>query len=250
MSKKQTVDFGFEEVTPQEKTEKVAAVFTKVSHGYDLMNDAMTLGLHRIWKRIAIDYAQVNRGDCVLDLAAGTGDLTYQLCRAVGARGQVIMSDINEAMLQQGYRRFLDRGHCDPLQVCLANAEALPFKSDHFDAITLAFGLRNMTDKAKALGEARRVLKPGGRLVVLEFSKALSPMLAKIYDRYSFDVIPKIGEWLLGDRDSYQYLVESIRRHPDQAQLKQMFKAVGFDEVGVANLMGGIVAIHWGVTWQ
>jgi demethylmenaquinone methyltransferase/2-methoxy-6-polyprenyl-1,4-benzoquinol methylase len=243
------VSFGYESVTPEEKTKKVGEVFSRVSSKYDVMNDAMTLGWHRLWKKITIDYAQICPGDRVLDLAAGTGDLTHQLCRVVGDKGMVVMSDINPQMLKHGANRLYDRGYVRPLRICLANAEALPFPEDYFDAITLAFGLRNMTNKDQALRECRRVLTPGGRLVVLEFSKPYVESLSKLYDWYSFEIIPSIGAWVAHDRASYQYLVESIRQHPDQETLADCFKAAGFDEVGYANLMAGVVAIHWGVKW-
>jgi demethylmenaquinone methyltransferase/2-methoxy-6-polyprenyl-1,4-benzoquinol methylase len=245
----QMVSFGDQFVTPAEKTRKVGEVFSRVSATYDLMNDAMTLGWHRIWKKIAIDYAQVCRGDRVLDLAAGTGDLTHQLCRAVGDQGLVVMSDLNFDMLTEGANRLYDRGHVRPLRLCLANAEALPFPEDYFDRITLAFGLRNMTDKDQALRECYRVLGPGGRLVVLEFSTPYLTSLAELYDWYSLTLIPRMGAWIANDRASYQYLVESIRQHPDQDQLADRFQSAGFDAVGYANLMAGVVAIHWGVKW-
>ncbi len=240
------VDFGFDTVSPHEKTKRVKEVFDKVSTRYDRMNDVMSLGIHRVWKRLALSYAQLRPGQSVLDCAAGTGDLTTLLCQKVGPSGMVVMSDINEAMLRCGRDRLIDEGYVSPLRICCVNTEHLAFASGTFDVITLAFGLRNMTDKSQALRECARVLKPGGRLLILEFSKPYSAWLQKVYDAYSFHVIPRLGEWVADDRASYQYLVESIRKHPAQNVLAQMMKDVGFERVKYHHMAGGIVALHLG----
>jgi demethylmenaquinone methyltransferase / 2-methoxy-6-polyprenyl-1,4-benzoquinol methylase len=236
--------FGFEEVPEADKARRVRGVFDAVADKYDLMNDLMSLGLHRVWKAYAVAVAQAREGDRVLDIAAGTGDLTRAFARKVGARGLVLHSDINAAMLGRGRDRLLDEGLVVPsLQ---ADAQALPLPDASMDVVSVAFGLRNMTDKPRALTEMARVLKPGGRLLVLEFSKVAAP-LAPAYDWYSFKVLPKLGEWIAGDGASYRYLAESIRMHPDQATLKSMMKAAGFGHVDVHDLAAGIVALHAGV---
>ena len=236
--------FGFSSVDEQVKAERVRGVFDSVAPKYDVMNDLMSLGLHRLWKAYAVAVARIRPGDVVLDLAGGTGDLARAFAGPVGARGMVVHTDINEAMLRQGRDRLLDEGVVVPTLLC--DAEALPFASASFDLVSVAFGLRNMTHKEKALAEMARVLKPGGRLLVLEFSKVAAP-LAKAYDWYSFNVLPRIGRWVAGDGDSYRYLAESIRVHPDQATLKAMMKSAGFGHVDVHNLSAGVVALHVGI---
>jgi demethylmenaquinone methyltransferase / 2-methoxy-6-polyprenyl-1,4-benzoquinol methylase len=236
--------FGYEEVPAADKARRVRGVFDAVADKYDLMNDLMSLGLHRVWKAYAVAVAQAREGDRVLDIAAGTGDLTRAFARKVGARGLVLHSDINAAMLVRGRDRLIDEGLLVPsLQ---ADAQALPLPDASMDVVSVAFGLRNMTDKPRALAEMARVLKPGGRLLVLEFSKVAAP-LAPAYDWYSFNVLPKLGQWIAGDGASYRYLAESIRMHPDQATLKAMMKTAGFGHVDVHDLAAGIVALHAGV---
>lgn len=241
--------FGFKEVNIEDKVHKVGEVFRSVASNYDRMNDAMSFGLHRLWKTTAINLSRARAGQQVLDLAAGTGDLTRRLSQRVGSTGKVISSDINPAMLAEGRKKLLDAGVFNNIEFVEANAEALPFDANQFDLITMGFGLRNVTDKEQALREMVRVLKPGGQAIILEFSKPAYEWLQKIYDTYSFKVIPKIGEILAKDRESYQYLVESIRMHPDQETLKSMMSSAGFDQVDYFNLTGGIVAIHRGIKW-
>ncbi|WP_119355054.1 bifunctional demethylmenaquinone methyltransferase/2-methoxy-6-polyprenyl-1,4-benzoquinol methylase UbiE [Azohydromonas sediminis] len=236
--------FGFESVDEREKAQRVRGVFDSVAPKYDLMNDLMSLGLHRAWKAYAVAVADVREGHQVLDIAGGTGDLARAFARKVGASGCVVHTDINLAMLTTGRDRLLDEGLALPTVVC--DAERLPFPGDRFDVVSVAFGLRNMTHKELALAEMARVLKPGGRLLVLEFSKVAKP-LEKVYDWYSFNVLPRLGQWVAGDADSYRYLAESIRMHPDQATLKAMMKAAGFGHVDVHNLTGGVVALHVGI---
>jgi demethylmenaquinone methyltransferase/2-methoxy-6-polyprenyl-1,4-benzoquinol methylase len=236
--------FGFSTVDERVKAERVRGVFDSVAPKYDVMNDLMSLGLHRFWKAYAVATARVRPGDAVLDIAGGTGDLARAFAGPVGARGIVVHTDINEAMLRQGRDRLLDEGIVLPTLLC--DAESLPFASASFDLVSVAFGLRNMTHKDKALAEMARVLKPGGRLLVLEFSKVAAP-LAKAYDWYSFNVLPRIGRWVAGDGESYRYLAESIRVHPDQATLKSMMKGAGFGHVDVHNLSAGVVALHVGI---
>lgn len=244
-----TTHFGFKEVPLNEKVEKVGEVFRSVAGSYDRMNDAMSLGLHRLWKRVAISLTHAKTGQHVLDLAAGTGDLTRQLSQRVGSTGGVVCSDINPAMLAEGRKKLLNAGVFNNITFMEINAEHLPFDANHFDLITMGFGLRNVTDKEQALREMARVLKPGGQAIILEFSKPAHAWLEKLYDKYSFHVIPKLGEWIAHDKDSYQYLVESIRMHPDQEALKTMMEGAGFDKVDYFNLTGGIVAIHRGYKW-
>ncbi len=236
--------FGFSTVDEQVKAERVRGVFDSVASKYDVMNDLMSLGMHRLWKAYAVGVARVRPGDFVLDLAGGTGDLARAFAGPAGARGMVVLSDINEAMLRQGRDRLLDKGLILPTLLC--DAESLPFAASTFDLVSVAFGLRNMTHKEKALAEMARVLKPGGRVLVLEFSKVAAP-LAKAYDWYSFNVLPRIGRWVAGDGESYRYLAESIRVHPDQATLKAMMKTAGFGHVDVHNLSAGVVALHVGI---
>jgi len=248
MNQKQqkTTHFGYQEVPLSEKVNKVAGVFHSVAQSYDVMNDVMSFGIHRLWKRYTMDLSGVRSGQKVLDLAGGTGDLAAKFSKKVGRKGTVILSDINESMLQVGREKLDNQGLVNNIEYVIANAECLPFPDNYFDCITIAFGLRNVTDKDAALASMLRVLKPGGRLLVLEFSKPLQPWLATIYDQYSFKVIPKMGQLIAHDADSYQYLAESIRMHPDQETLKQMMLDVGFDKVEVHNLTGGIVAVHRG----
>jgi demethylmenaquinone methyltransferase/2-methoxy-6-polyprenyl-1,4-benzoquinol methylase len=236
--------FGYSTVEATAKAGRVRGVFDSVAPKYDLMNDLMSLGLHRAWKAYAVAVANVRPGQKVLDIAGGTGDLARAFAKPVGKTGLVVHTDINEAMLRQGRDRLIDEGLLLPTTMC--DAEALPFASGSFDLVSVGFGLRNMTDKAKALAEMARVLKPGGRLLVLEFSKVAAP-LAKAYDWYSFKVLPRIGGWVAGDASSYRYLAESIRMHPGQAELKAMMKTAGFGHVDVHNLSAGVVAVHVGI---
>jgi len=236
--------FGFQQVEEGEKSRRVRGVFDSVASKYDVMNDLMSMGLHRVWKAYTLGVANLNRGDKVLDIAGGTGDLAKAFSRKVGDSGTVVLTDINEAMLRQGRERLEDEGLLLPTTIC--DAEMLPFATGSFDLVSVAFGLRNMTHKDLALSEMNRVLRPGGRLLVLEFSKVSQP-LERIYDWYSFKVLPQIGKLVAGDADSYQYLAESIRMHPGQAELKMMMKTAGFGHVDVHNLSAGVVALHVGV---
>ncbi len=243
---KDTTHFGFETVAADKKADMVADVFHSVAAKYDIMNDLMSMGIHRIWKRFALDCSGVRRGQKVLDLAGGTGDLTAKFSRIVGDSGQVVLADINDSMLKVGRAKLRDLGIEGNVEYVQANAEALPFPDNHFDLITIGFGLRNVTDKDKALRSMFRVLKPGGRLLVLEFSKPEFEPLSKVYDFYSFNILPKIGEVITNDGDSYKYLAESIRMHPDQDTLKGMMEDAGFEGAEYFNLTGGIVALHRG----
>lgn len=238
--------FGYRQVKSDEKANLVAEVFRSVAPKYDLMNDLMSFGMHRLWKKFTIAQAALKPGNIVLDVASGTGDLAKAFARIVGPTGKVVMTDINEAMLQVGRDRLIDAGIVGNLECVLADAEKLPFEDNYFDCITIAFGLRNVTNKDVALKSMYRVLKPGGKLLILEFSQARSPILSKIYDFYSFNVIPKMGEIVTNDRESYQYLVESIRMHPNQATLKSMMTTAGFEDAEYFNLCGGVVALHKG----
>ena len=238
--------FGFQQVDENEKQGMVKGVFRAVASNYDVMNDAMSMGVHRIWKWFAIAQSGVQAGDRVLDLAAGSGDLSLKFANKVGAEGHVIVTDINEAMLEQGRRRLTDAGIVGNVDYCLVNAESLPFEDNSFDCISISFGLRNVTRKDVALASMQRCLKPGGRVIILEFSQPTNEAFRKIYDSYSFNVIPKLGELISNDRESYQYLVESIRKHPPQEELKQMMLEAGFDRVRYHNLTGGVVALHIG----
>jgi demethylmenaquinone methyltransferase / 2-methoxy-6-polyprenyl-1,4-benzoquinol methylase len=240
-----TTDFGFNQIPVDEKNRQVAAVFDSVAGAYDVMNDAMSLGMHRLWKRFAIHLSGVRAGQCVLDIAAGTGDLSRLLSEQVGERGQVWMTDINASMLAEGRNRLIDKGIIRNLHYVRANAECLPFADDKFDCLVIGFGLRNVTHKEKALASMFRVLKPGGRLIVLEFSKPKS-FLQPLYDAYSFSVIPKLGSWLAHDKASYEYLVESIRMHPDQETLKNLMEDAGFENCEYHNICFGVVAVHRG----
>jgi demethylmenaquinone methyltransferase/2-methoxy-6-polyprenyl-1,4-benzoquinol methylase len=246
MSGDKTTHFGYEEVPVGEKQQRVRAVFDSVASRYDLMNDLMSLGIHRMWKRRTVEMAGVRRGQRVLDLAAGTGDLAEQFSRIVGPTGAVVMSDINQAMLAQGRARLVDGGVVGNLDYVIANAEALPFADASFDCVTIGFGLRNVTHKQFALDEISRVLRPGGRTLVLEFSHPVLRPLKHAYDLYSFTVLPTLGRLVTGDADSYRYLAESIRMHPDQDTLLSMMEQSGLERCSYVNLSGGIVAIHRG----
>jgi demethylmenaquinone methyltransferase / 2-methoxy-6-polyprenyl-1,4-benzoquinol methylase len=236
--------FGFETVNESEKASRVRQVFDSVAPHYDAMNDLMSMGLHRVWKAYTVAMSGLQPGHAALDLAGGTGDLALAFAKKVGPTGTVIHTDINEAMLRQGRERLLNKGVVLPSLIC--DAQSLPFAAASFDVVSVAFGLRNMTDKDQALREMSRVLKPGGRLLVLEFSK-ISPPLAKVYDWYSFKVLPLLGKLVAGDANSYRYLAESIRMHPDQQQLKTMMKAASLGHVDVHNLSAGMVALHVGL---
>ena len=239
-----TTHFGFKSVEEKDKAKAVRGVFDSVASKYDVMNDLMSIGMHRAWKAYTVLVANVKDGQRVLDIAGGTGDLASAFARKVGLSGQVVLTDINEAMLREGRNRLLDAGVNLPTLAC--DAEHLPFADGYFDLVTVAFGLRNMTNKDAALIEMRRVLKPGGKLLVLEFSRVAKP-LAKIYDWYSFKVLPKLGKLVANDDASYQYLAESIRMHPDQAALKAMMLKGGFGHVDYHSLSGGVVALHVGI---
>ena len=248
MNKKEnnkTTSFGFKTVSKEEKTEKVKEVFDSVATNYDLMNDLMSMGIHRLWKRFMLSQTGLKMGMKALDVAGGTGDIAALLREQVGESGLVVMTDINPSMLKEGRSRLLDRGKLKNIQVIQCDAEQLPFDEDQFDCVTIAFGLRNVTVKENALKSMFRVLKPGGKLLILEFSKP-NEMLSPIYDIYSFNILPTLGEWVANDRESYQYLAESIRVHPDQEKLEQMILSAGFDRAEYRNLTGGIVALHIG----
>ena len=243
MSEPPRVDFGYERVAPDEKARRVRGVFDSVARRYDVMNDLMSGGLHRVWKRYAVGVAAPRAGARVLDLAGGTGDLARLFAREVGAGGRVVLSDINGAMLAEGRDKLLDHGIA--LDIVQCDAEALPFRDRAFDVVSIGFGLRNVTRKDRALAEMRRVLAPGGVAVVLEFSKVTAP-LGAAYDWYSFEVLPRLGRLVAGDEASYRYLAESIRMHPDQETLKGMMEQAGFETVEYHNLTGGVVALHVG----
>jgi demethylmenaquinone methyltransferase/2-methoxy-6-polyprenyl-1,4-benzoquinol methylase len=238
-----TTDFGFEKVAEDEKAQRVGGVFDSVAARYDLMNDLMSAGMHRLWKAFAVRQADVRPGMRVLDIAGGTGDLVLRFARQAGPTGQVWLTDINGSMLREGRNRLLDAGVLIPIVQC--DAEALPFPADYFDVVTVAFGLRNMTHKDRALAEMMRVLRVGGRLLVLEFSRIWQP-LAKAYDLYSFRVLPWLGERVAGDAAAYRYLAESIRMHPDQEALATMMRTAGLEQVEYFNLAAGVVALHRG----
>jgi demethylmenaquinone methyltransferase / 2-methoxy-6-polyprenyl-1,4-benzoquinol methylase len=241
-----TTHFGFREVPESAKAGLVGQVFSSVASRYDVMNDVMSFGIHRLWKRFTIEQAGVRAGQKVLDLAGGTGDLAAQFVPQVGAAGSVTVADINAAMLDVGRARFADAGLAGNVEFVQANAECLPFPDNYFDCITIAFGLRNVTHIDAALASMYRVLKPGGRLLVLEFSKPVLPGLNAVYDAYSFHLLPKLGKLIANDEESYRYLVESIRKHPDQETLKGMMEKAGFERAHYFNLSGGIVALHKG----
>ncbi len=241
-----TTHFGYQEVPVQDKQRLVGQVFTSVARDYDRMNDLMSLGLHRLWKRHFVATSGIRDGQRVLDLAGGTGDIAALLSPVVGERGLVVLGDINAEMLQVGRERLLDRGIQRNVRFVRMNAEALPLPSSHFDAVTIAFGLRNVTDKLAALKEMHRVLRPGGKVLVLEFSQPRAALVKPVYDAYSFSVLPWLGKRVAGDAESYRYLAESIRRHPDQEGLAQLMREAGLESVGYRNLSAGIVAIHSG----
>ena len=242
----QTTDFGFAEVRREEKAQRVRAVFDSVASRYDVMNDLMSWGSHRLWKRFALSLTGLRTGGRALDVAGGTGDLAVGLAKQVGKSGLVMLTDINAAMLAAGRDRLINSGLVGNVLCAQADAERLPFADESFDCVTIAFGLRNVTDKPRALASMRRVLKSGGQLLVLEFSKPVNAALSSAYDAYSFKVLPKLGRVVAGDEDSYRYLAESIRRHPDQETLLAMMRTAGLEDCRYHNLMGGIVAVHRG----
>jgi len=246
MSDKNTTHFGYQTVNTEDKAKKVGQVFHSVAAKYDLMNDLMSMGIHRLWKRYTIELSAARPGQTILDIAGGTGDLTMKFSRLVGKTGKVFLADINASMLNVGRDKLLDKGYAQNIEYVQANAEDLPFEDNSFDCITISFGLRNVTDKQKALESMTRVLKPGGRLLILEFSKPTNGLIKKIYDHYSFSILPKIGQLVTNDADSYQYLAESIRMHPDQNTLKHMMRKAGLDNVEYHNLTNGVVALHRG----
>lgn len=245
MSEK-TTHFGYESIPTDQKTGRVGSVFKSVANRYDVMNDLMSLGLHRLWKRLAVARCNVHPNHIVLDLAGGTGDLTRSLAKQVGKEGLVVLADINEAMLTKGRERLINAGITQSVTLTQANAECIPFANNSFDRILCAFGLRNVTHPDSALTEMFRILKPGGRAIILEFSTVNDKILGALYNAYSFSVLPKLGEWICDDSDSYRYLAESIRMHPDQETLKSMMNAAGFERTEYQNLHAGIVAIHIG----
>lgn len=242
----QTTHFGFQEVPVTEKAERVADVFHSVAEHYDIMNDLMSMGVHRLWKRFTLGLCALRQGQKVLDVAAGTGDLALDHAQKVGADGLVVMTDINPSMLAKGRDRLINEGLCNTVQYTIADAETLPFEENYFDCVTIAFGLRNVTEKNNALKEMCRVLKPGGKCIILEFSKPQDGWFNSFYDWYSFSVLPWLGDKIAKDADSYRYLAESIRMHPDQETLLAMMKEAGFDRADYHNLSGGIVAVHRG----
>jgi demethylmenaquinone methyltransferase/2-methoxy-6-polyprenyl-1,4-benzoquinol methylase len=247
MSDKDTTHFGFKDVDRDAKAGLVADVFHSVAARYDLMNDLMSAGIHRIWKRFTIELSGVRKGHSVLDIAGGTGDLAARFAQLVGSQGRVVLADINDSMLKVGRDKLLDTGRLANIEFVQADAQNLPFPDDSFDCVTIAFGLRNVTDIGLALRSMLRVLKPGGRLLVLEFSKPNNGLLSKAYDAYSFRVLPVMGRLVANDSESYQYLAESIRKHPDQDTLRDMMEDAGFCQVEYHNMTGGIVALHRGV---
>ncbi len=242
----QSTHFGYQQVPVGEKANKVADVFHSVADKYDVMNDLMSIGVHRLWKRYTIETSGAKSGDTILDLAGGTGDLAAKFARIVGKQGKVVLSDINGSMLENGRTRLINKGIAGNVEYVQANAESLPFPDNYFNIITIAFGLRNVTDKEAALRSMYRTLKPGGKLMVLEFSKPVVPGLDIIYDQYSFKLLPLIGKLVANDEDSYRYLAESIRMHPDQETLKSMVEDAGFERTAYHNMTGGIVALHTG----
>jgi len=242
-----TTHFGYKSVPESQKAQKVAEVFHSVAAKYDLMNDLMSGGVHRLWKRFTIELSGARHGNRVLDIAGGTGDLARQFSRIVGPTGEVVLADINASMLKVGRDKLLDKGVAGNVRFVQADAEKLPFPDNHFDVVTIAFGLRNVTHKEDAIASMLRVLKPGGRLLVLEFSKPTNQLFSKAYDAYSFSLLPMMGKLITNDADSYRYLAESIRMHPDQETLKGMMETAGFERVTYHNLTGGIVALHRGI---
>ena len=242
-----TTHFGYRQVPVDEKARRVADVFHSVAGKYDLMNDLMSMGIHRLWKRFTIELSGVRKGHRVLDIAGGTGDLTKRFSELVGDTGEVVLADINDSMLKVGRSRLIDEGFAGNIEYVQADAEHLPFPDNSFNVVSIAFGLRNVTDKDQALRDMTRVLKPGGKLLVLEFSKPTIPMLSRAYDLYSFTALPVMGKLFAGDSESYKYLAESIRMHPDQETLKQMMGDAGLVNCKYHNMTGGIVALHAGV---
>lgn len=245
--KQDTTHFGYQEVPVEEKVKRVADVFHSVAGKYDLMNDLMSGGIHRLWKRLTIEQSGARTGMKVLDIAGGTGDLTLKFSRIVGPEGKVVLADINDSMLKVGRDKLINSGAAGNIEYVQANAECLPFADNSFDLITIAFGLRNVTDKDAALSSMNRVLKPGGKLMVLEFSRTRNPLLTKAYDFYSFNILPQMGRLIAHDAESYRYLAESIRMHPDQETLKQMMEDAGFVNCRYQNMTGGVVALHTGI---
>ena len=246
MTDKSTTHFGYQQVPTEEKARRVRGVFDSVATRYDLMNDLMSLGIHRLWKRQAVELSGVRRGQRVLDLASGTGDLAARFAGPVGPGGEVVVADINAAMLDQGRQRLVDQGLVGNIRYVQADAQSLPFPGNHFDCVSIGFGLRNVTDKQRALKSILRVLKPGGRLLILEFSTPRNKPFKAMYDLCSFQLLPRIGRLVTNDEASYRYLAESIRMHPDQTTLKQMMEQAGFERCEYFNLTGGVVAIHRG----
>jgi demethylmenaquinone methyltransferase/2-methoxy-6-polyprenyl-1,4-benzoquinol methylase len=244
---KKTTHFGYQEVPVDEKVGRVAEVFHSVAAKYDVMNDLMSGGIHRLWKRITIESSGARAGQQILDIAGGTGDLTRRFAEIVGPSGKVVLADINDSMLKVGRDKLINKGVAGNVEYVQANAECLPFEDNTFDIITIAFGLRNVTDKDAALRSMNRVLKPGGKLMVLEFSKTNNALMTKVYDFYSFNILPKMGEIIANDAESYRYLAESIRMHPDQETLKGMMDNAGFVQTRYRNLTQGIVALHTGI---
>jgi demethylmenaquinone methyltransferase/2-methoxy-6-polyprenyl-1,4-benzoquinol methylase len=242
-------DFGFEQVAWQDKARRVRGVFDSVAGNYDLMNDLMSAGAHRLWKRFTLSCTNLRAGQCALDVAGGTGDLSLGMLKQVGAAGLVVLTDINREMLTRGRDRLIDAGHAANSRVAQANAECLPFKPGQFNCVTIGFGLRNVTDKLAALRSMRSMLKPGGQLIVLEFSQLAVPALRPLYDTYSFRVLPWLGQMVAGDAASYRYLAESIRKHPDQETLLGMMREAGLEDCSYQNLSGGIVAVHRGYVY-
>jgi demethylmenaquinone methyltransferase/2-methoxy-6-polyprenyl-1,4-benzoquinol methylase len=246
MTTENTTHFGFKQVAVEDKVSLVKGVFDSVAGQYDVMNDLMSLGIHRIWKRIAVQLSNVRKGERVLDLAGGTGDLTILFQDRVGSEGEVVLADINAQMLRTGRDRLIDKGLVANIRYAQVNAECLPFEDNTFDCVCIGFGLRNVTDKAAALRSMHRVLKPGGRVIVLEFSHPVDKVTEKVYDFYSFNILPKIGKLVAKDEDSYRYLAESIRMHPKQDELKAMMQDAGFERCEYFNMTQGIVAVHRG----
>lgn len=248
-NKSQETDFGFEQVAWNDKVKRVRGVFDSVAQRYDVMNDLMSAGMHRLWKRFVLSCTNLRAGQRALDVAGGTGDLSIGMLRQVGPSGHVVLTDINAQMLARGRDRLIDAGFAGNCSVVQANAECLPFRGGQFDCVTIGFGLRNVTDKPAALGSMRRMLKPGGQLIVLEFSTLAVPALQPLYDAYSFRILPKLGELVAGDADSYRYLAESIRKHPGQETLLAMLREAGLENCSYQNLAGGVVAVHRGYVY-